>query len=199
MCSSMSGLSLASLSLYIASLSLSLSLSPSKLDSVHALSLMCTSTDPFFLFQAARHVYAENFLSSFHEKCQNVPTPHNVMSVCCSRELFWSSLTHLDHGPEKTDVRMHNPEKHSHAHCLSFEKKNPTLNDDEHSRYIWQKKKNRNKKRNKKNKKEEIRTNLLYKQIKIKRELEQVCFESCIPKKINGEHIHSERMPVEQS
>ena len=34
---------------------------------------------------------------------------------------------------------------------------------------------------------------------KNKREIEQVCFESCNPKKKkNDEQIHSERMPVEQ-
>ena len=45
------------------------------------------------------------------------------------------------------------------------------------------KKKIENRKRNKINKKEEIRTNLLYKQIKIKEKIEQVRFESCIQKK----------------
>ena len=39
--------------------------------------------------------------------------------------------------------------------AFRLNKKNPTLNNDEHSRYIWQKKK-KNRKRNKKNKKEEI-------------------------------------------
>ena len=114
---------------------------------------------------------------------KSVKTPHNVMSLCCSRELFWSSLTHRDHGPEKTDVRKHNPEKHSHAHCLSLEKKNPTLNDHEHSRYSWQKKKIENRKRNKKNKKEETRTNLLYKQIKIKVKLNKFALKAVFKKK----------------
>ena len=120
------------------------------------------------------------------------------MSLCCSRELFWSSLTHLDHVPKKTDVRMHNPKKYSHAHCLSFEKKEPKLNDDEHSLYIWQKN-IENRKRNKKKKKEEMRTNVLQKQIKIKEKMNKFALKAVFKKKINDEQIHSERMPVEQS
>ena len=180
MCGSKSGLSLASLSLYIASISLS----PSKFDSVHALRLMCTSTNPCFLFQAARHVYADNFfLSSFHEKCQNVPTQHNVMSLCCSRELFWSSLTHLEHVPKKPDVRMHNPEKHSHAHCLSFEKKKNNIMERWWTQSIYLAKKKKIEKETRKTKKEEIWTNLLYQQIKIKEKIEQVCLWKLYSKK----------------
>ena len=62
---------------------------------------------------------------------------------------------------------MHNPEKHTHAHCLSFEKKPPNLTMMNTVDISGKKKR----KRNKKNKKEEIRTNLLYKQLKIKEKM----------------------------
>ena len=98
------------------------------------------------------------------------------------RKLMWECIT-------QKNIAMHI--------AFRLNKKNPTLKDDEHSRYIWPKKK-KNRKRNKKNKKEEIRPNLLYKQIKIKEKLNKFALKAVFKKKINDEQIHSERMPVEQ-
>ena len=97
------------------------------------------------------------FLSSFHEvsKCTN-PTQYHV-TLSLKGLILELSHTHLDHVPKKTDVRMRNPEKHSHAHCLSFEKKkNPTLNDVEHSRYIWQERIEKETRKTKRKKYEQI-------------------------------------------
>ena len=106
-----------------------LSLSPSKFDSVHALSLMCTSTGTFFLFQATQHVYADNFLSVQLPRSVKMYQPLTISCHFVAQGNYSGALSHthtLTISPcKKIDVRMHNPEKHSHAHCLSFEKKNP--------------------------------------------------------------------------
>ena len=100
------------------------------------------------------------------------------------------ALSHtLTMSPRK-HVRMHNPENIAMhiAFRFFFLKKKPTLNDDEHSPKIWQKKKEKETR-----KKGKIRTNLLCKQKIIKKnEIEQVRSESCTQKKkIDDEQIYS--------
>ena len=53
------------------------------------------------------------------------------------------------------------------------------------------KKQKKNRKRNKKNKKEEIRTNLLHKQIEIKEKLNKFALKDVFKKKFNDGQIHS--------